>query len=136
VVGFLTHTRTAVLRAADRAIPGALPSRRERQPAEREDPLAPQHTLEQLTADERGSFLQQYQEAVEHACDPAGRKELRRVLQLWRFHADAAGDAGYREALGADRGPVSGGMALEEAVRARFVTDRSDSRRLPRKQCR
>ena len=31
----------------------------ERQSAEREDPLAPQRILEQLTADERGSFLQQ-----------------------------------------------------------------------------
>jgi hypothetical protein len=27
---------------------------------------------------------------------------------LWRFHADAVGDPGYREALDAARGPVSG----------------------------
>jgi hypothetical protein len=33
------------------------------------------------------------------------------------FDADAARDADYREALDAARGPVSGGMPLEDAVR-------------------
>jgi hypothetical protein len=88
------------------------------QPAEREDPLDPQRILDRLPEDERGSFLEQYQEAVENARDPAGWKQLQRVLRLWRFHADAAGEPGYREALDAARGPVSGGMPLEEAVRA------------------
>jgi Family of unknown function (DUF6247) len=88
------------------------------QPAEREDPLDPQRILDQLPAEERGSFLEQYQEAVDNAHDPAGWKQLRRVLRLWRFHADAVGDPGYREALDAARGPVSGGMPLEEAVGA------------------
>ena len=87
------------------------------QPAEREDPLDPQRILDQLPADERGFFLDQYREAVENARDPAGWKQLRRVLRLWRFHADAVGDPGYREALDAARGPVSGGMPLEDAVR-------------------
>ena len=86
------------------------------QPAEREDPLDPQRILDQLPADERGFFLDQYREAVENARDPAGWKQLRRVLRLWRFHANAVGDAGYREALDAARGPVSGGMPLEDAV--------------------
>ena len=40
-----------------------------------------------------------------------------RVLRLWRSHADAARDPGYREALDAARGPVSGGMPLKDAVR-------------------
>jgi len=88
------------------------------QPAEREDPLDPQRILDRLPEDERGSFLEQYQEAVENARDPVGWKQLQRVLRLWRFHADAAGEPGYREALDAARGPVSGGMPLEEAVRA------------------
>ena len=87
------------------------------QPAEREDSLDPQRILDQLPADERGFFLDQYREAVENARDPVGWKQLRRVLRLWRFHADAAGDPGYREALDAARGPVSGGMPLEDAVR-------------------
>jgi Family of unknown function (DUF6247) len=73
------------------------------QPAEREDPLDPQRILDQLPADERGFFLDQYREAVENARDPAGWKQLRRVLRLWRFHADAVGDPGYREALDAAR---------------------------------
>ena len=87
------------------------------QPVEREDPLDPQRILDQLPADERGFFLDQYREAVENARDPAGWKQLRRVLRLWRFHADAVGDPGYREALDAARGPVSGGMPLDDAVR-------------------
>jgi hypothetical protein len=33
------------------------------------------------------------------------------------IHAGAAGDPGYREALDAARGPVSGGMPPEDAVR-------------------
>jgi len=87
------------------------------QPAEREDPLDPQQILDQLPEDERGSCLDQYRDAVENARDPAGWKQLRRVLRLWRFHADAVGDSGYREALDAARGPVGGGMLLEDAVR-------------------
>jgi len=87
------------------------------QPAERDDPLDPQRILDDLPADEHGFFLDQYREAVDTARDPAGWKQLRRVLRLWRFHADAAGDRGYREALDAARGPVSGGMPLEDAVR-------------------
>ena len=87
------------------------------QPVEREDPLDPQRILDQLPADERGFFLDQYREAVENARDPVGWKQLRRVLRLWRFHADAVRDPGYREALDAARGPVSGGMPLEDAVR-------------------
>jgi hypothetical protein len=86
------------------------------QPVELEDPLDPQRILDQLPADERGFFLDQYREAVDNARDPAGWKQLRRILRLWRFHADAARDPGYREALDRARGPVSGGMPLEEAV--------------------
>src|SRR5580692_785056 len=78
------------------------------QPAEREDPLDPQLILDQLPMDERGFFLDQYQDAVDNARDPAGWKQLRRVLLRWRFHADAVGDPAYREALDAARGPVGG----------------------------
>ena len=87
------------------------------QPAEREDPLDPERILDLLPGEERGFFLDQYREAVENARDPAGWKELRRVLRLWRFHADAAADPSYREALDAALGPVSGGMTLEDAIR-------------------
>ena len=87
------------------------------QPLEREDPLDPQRILDRLPSDERGFFLDQYREAVENARDPAGWKQLRRVLRLWRYHADAIEDPGYQEALDAARGPISGGMPLEDAVR-------------------
>jgi Family of unknown function (DUF6247) len=87
------------------------------QPAESDDPLDPQRILDQLSADERGFFLDQYRQALENARDPVGWKQLRRVLRLWRFHADAVEDPGYREALDAARGRVSGGMTLEDAVR-------------------
>jgi hypothetical protein len=46
-------------------------------PAEREDPLDPQRILDQLPADERGYFLDQYREAVDNARDPVGWKQLR-----------------------------------------------------------
>ena len=87
------------------------------EPVEREDPLDPQRILDELPADEREYFLDQYHEALERARDPLGWKQLRRVLRLWKFHADAVGDPGYQEALAAARGPVSGGMPLEDAVR-------------------
>ena len=88
------------------------------QPAERDDPLDLQRILDQLPADERGSFLDQYRDAVENARDPAGWKQLRRVLLRWRLHADAVRDPGYQDALDAARGPVGTGMLLEDAVRA------------------
>jgi hypothetical protein len=87
------------------------------QPAEREDPLDPQRILDQLPVDERGFFLDQYRDAVENARDPAGWKQLRRVLLRWRFHADAVGDPTYRGALDPARRPAGSGMLLEDAVR-------------------
>jgi hypothetical protein len=83
----------------------------------RDDPLDPQRILADLPEDERGFFLSQYREAVEEARDPAGWKQLRRVLWLWSMHAQAVKSPGYGEALEAASGPVSGGMSLEEAVR-------------------
>lgn len=109
--------------AAEPGVPSAMPfpapydDSVSAQPAEREDPLDPQQILDQLPEDERGSFLDQYRDAVENARDPAGWKQLRRVLLRWRFHADAVGDPGYREALDAARGPVGSGMLLEDAIR-------------------
>jgi hypothetical protein len=87
------------------------------QPAEREDPLDPQRILDELPEGERGFFLSQYREAVERARDPAGWTQLRRVLRLWRYHAEATKDPGYWQGLDAACGPVGGGMPLEEAVR-------------------
>src|SRR5579859_551461 len=81
------------------------------------DPLDRQRILDELPGDECGFFLAQYREAVEGARDPAGWKQLDRLLRRWRYHAEAVKDPGYAEALEAARGPVSGGMLLEDAVR-------------------
>jgi len=51
---------------------------------------------------------------VDNARDPAGWKQLRLVLLRWRFHADAMGDPGYREALDAARGPAGSGMLARD----------------------
>jgi hypothetical protein len=87
------------------------------QPAEGEDPLDPQRILDDLPEDEHEPFLSQYRQAVETARDPAGWHQLRRVLRLWSYHAEAAKDPAYGPALEAARGPVSAGMLLEDAVR-------------------
>jgi len=87
------------------------------QPAEHQDPLDPQRILDELPENERAYFLSQYREAVEGARDPAGWQQLRRTLRLWRYHAAATKDPGYRQALAAACGPVSGGMPLEAALR-------------------
>jgi hypothetical protein len=81
------------------------------------DALDPQRILDELPADERGFFLAQYREAVEGARDPAGWKQLDRLLRRWRNHAEAVKTPGYAEALEAARGPVGEGMLLEDVVR-------------------
>lgn len=89
-------------------------------PAEpREDPLDPERILGELPEDEREFFLGQYREALDGARDPAGWKELRRLLRLWRFHADATADPGYWQALEAARNGTGGGMLLEDYLRMR-----------------
>jgi hypothetical protein len=87
-------------------------------PAElREDPLDPQRILGDLPERERGNFLTQYREALDGARDPAGWKHLRRILRLWRMHAQAVGQPGYQQARDAAAAGSGGGMLLEEAVR-------------------
>ena len=54
------------------SLPGSLPWRRERPACRVRRFPDPQRILDRGTSDERGSFLEQYQEAVEHARDPAG----------------------------------------------------------------
>ena len=83
------------------------------------DPHDPQAILADLAEDEREFFLSQYEERARAALDPAGYGELHRMLRLWRFHADAAREPGYREAREAAHRPASesGGMLLEDAIR-------------------
>jgi hypothetical protein len=89
------------------------------QPVEHGDPHDPVSILADLPEDEREFFLSQYHEAVEAARDPAGWKDLRQLLRLWRFHADATSEPGYWEAREAARNGTGGGMLLEDYMRMR-----------------
>ncbi len=84
-----------------------------------EDLLDPERILRELPEDERGFFLSQYREAAEAAREPAGWKQLRRVLRLWRYHAEAMKEPGYHEAREAARNGTGGGMLLEDYLRTR-----------------
>jgi hypothetical protein len=68
-------------------------------PVERlaEDPLDPERILRALPEREHENFLAAYREAVEGARDPAGWKQLRRVLRLWHFMSVAAPRDGCRQ---------------------------------------
>ena len=93
------------------ALPADLP--------QHEDPLDPERILAELPEAEQGFFPEAYREAVEQARDPAGWKQLQRVLRRWGHLAVAMEDPGYQAALEAARGPVSGsgGMLLEDTIR-------------------
>jgi hypothetical protein len=86
-------------------------------PPPAEDPLDPERILRELPERERENFLAVYREAVDGARDPSGWAYLRRVLRLWRYHAEATKDPGYWEAREAALRGTGGGMLLEDAVR-------------------
>jgi Family of unknown function (DUF6247) len=87
--------------------------------SEHEDSLDPERILRMLPEGDRDSFLTQYRRAVDVALDPAGWKDLQRFLRLWAFHAVAAAQPGYDEALAAARAGTGSGMLLEDAIRQR-----------------
>jgi hypothetical protein len=84
-----------------------------------EDPLDPQRILGELPAPERETFLAQYRRAVDAARNPAGWKELQRLLRLWALRTVAISEPGFYEAQAAARAGAGGGMLLEEAIRQR-----------------
>jgi hypothetical protein len=83
------------------------------------DPLDPEQILLDLPEREREGFLLQYREAVEGARDPAGWKNLRRVLRLWSWMAIAASRPGHYEAQEEALAGTGEGMLLEDYVRLR-----------------
>jgi Family of unknown function (DUF6247) len=89
----------------------AMPAR----PSRREDLPDPEHILRSLPDRERGTFLAEYQLAVEDARDPAGWPELLRFLRLWSFRAIAMNQPGYYEAW--EQVSADGGMLLEDAIK-------------------
>ena len=59
--------------------------------------------LRDLPEREREEFLRQYHRAVEAAYEPAGYRQLRRLLHVWSLTAIAARQPGYYEELAAVR---------------------------------
>ena len=65
---------------------------------------------------ERAQFLRQYHEAVDAAHDPAGYRQLRRLLHAWRLTVIATRQPGYYEDLDAVRSGTARTVPAEEAI--------------------
>lgn len=67
------------------------------QPVEQDDSLDPEGILRELPEWERGKFLAAYREAVDGAHDPAGWKNLIRVLRMWHGRVNVIDPSGFHE---------------------------------------
>ena len=85
------------------------------EPVRAEDPDDPEVILRDLPERERAEFLRQYREAVEAAQDPAGYRQLQRLLHAWRLTAFATSQPGYYEELAAVRNGTAQTRPAEEA---------------------
>ena len=81
-----------------------------------EDPNDPEVILRDLPERERAQFLRQYHEAVDGAHDPAGYRQLQRLLHAWRLTVIATSRPGYYEDLDAVRNGTAQTMPAEEAI--------------------
>jgi Family of unknown function (DUF6247) len=86
------------------------------EPVHVEDPDDPEVILRDLPERERAQFLRQYHEAVDAAHDPAGYRQLRRLLHAWRLTVIATGQPGYYEELDAVRTGTARTARAEEAI--------------------
>lgn len=86
------------------------------QPIEDHDPRDPQVILHALPERERGEFLRQYHQAVDAAHDPAGYKQLQRVLRTWSLAVVATNKPGYYQALEDAKNGVGEYVAWEGVV--------------------
>jgi hypothetical protein len=86
------------------------------EPAEVEDPNDPAVILRDLPEQERAEFLRQYHAAVDAAHEPAGYRQLQRLLYAWRLTAIATSQAGYCEELAAVRSRTAQASPAEEVV--------------------
>jgi hypothetical protein len=87
---------------------------------EHPNPLDPVRILADLPERERENFLHTYREAMELALnDPAEWAYMLRVLRGWRHMCTAVRRPGFYEAQEAARGPVQGGMLLEDYLASR-----------------
>ena len=71
------------------------------EPVQVDDPNDPAVILRDLPERERAQFLRQYHEAVDAAHDPAGDRQLQRLLHAWRLTVIATSRTGYYEELAA-----------------------------------
>jgi hypothetical protein len=83
-------------------------------PVEVEDPNDPEMILRDLPQQERAEFLRQYHEAVDAAHDPAGYRQLQRLLRAWRLTVIASSRAGYYEELAAVQDGTAQTTAAED----------------------
>jgi hypothetical protein len=81
-----------------------------------EDPADPLVILRDLPEREREDFLRQYHQAVEAAHDPAGYRQLRRLLHVWSLTAIAAGQPGYYEELAAARAGTATTVPVTDVI--------------------
>lgn len=86
------------------------------EPAEVEDPNDPAVILRDLPEQECAEFLRQYHAAVDAAHDPAGYRQLQRLLHAWRLTAIATSRAGYYEAIAAVRSGTAQARPAEEVL--------------------
>src|SRR5260370_41684573 len=86
------------------------------EPVHVEDPEDPEVILRDLAERERAQFLRQYHEAVDAAHDPAGYRQLRRLLHAWRLTVTAARQPGYYEALDRGRNRTGRPTPAEETI--------------------
>lgn len=86
------------------------------EPVHVEDPDDPEVLLRDLPERERAQFLRQYHEAVDAAHDPAGYRQLRRLLHAWRLTVIATRQPGYYEDLDAVRSGTARTAPAEEAI--------------------
>ena len=81
-----------------------------------EDPADPLVILRDLPEREREEFLRQYHRAVDAAHDPAGFRQLRRLLYVWSLTAIAARQPGYYEELAAARAGTARTVPVTDAI--------------------
>ena len=86
------------------------------EPVHVEDPDDPEVILRDLPERERAQFLHQYHQAVDAAHDPAGYRQLKRLLHTWRLTVIAARQPGYYEELDAVRSGTARTTPVEEAI--------------------
>jgi Family of unknown function (DUF6247) len=81
-----------------------------------EDPADPLVILRDLPEREREEFLRQYHQAIDGARDPAGYRQLQRLLHVWSLAAIAAGQAGYYEEIEAVRAGAATTVPVADVI--------------------